>query len=87
MFKQLDILKSACDAQSGHVLRCLRRQFDQALGANIVNFACCGRVNAADQVKNGGLTRAVGSDQGEHFTRFDVKTHVVDRQYAAKAYA
>ena len=87
VLKQLDILKSARNAQRRHVLRRLRSQFDQALGAKVVNFPRGGRVNAADQVKHRGFARAVGAYQREHFARFNVKAHVVDGQHAAKAHA
>ena len=87
VLKQLDILKSARNAQRRHVLRCLRGQLDHALRSLVVNLARGGRVDAADQVEHRGLARAIGPDQREHFARFNVKAHVVDGQHAAKAHA
>ena len=87
VLKQLNILKSARNAQRGYVLRRLRGELDHALGAEVVNLACGGGVNPADQVEHRCFACAVGAYEGKHFARFDVKAHVIDGQHAAKAHA
>src|SRR2546428_7199445 len=41
--------------------------------------------DSSDAVEQGGLARAVGSDEGEDFALGDLEGHVVDRDQAAEA--
>ena len=49
-----------------------------------INFAPGGPVQPADQVEQGGFTRAVGSDQANDLPILDIERDVVDRREAAK---
>ena len=83
IFKQLNVLKRACNAQRSDVVRRLVGQ----LGATVNDFTGGRRVDAADQVEHRRFARAVGANQREHFALVDVKAHIVDGQHPAEAHA
>ena len=81
MLKQLDVLEGARDTECGDLVRRLVGQF----GAHVVDVARCRCVDAADQVEDGRLAGAIGADQGEHLTLFDIEADIVHSQDASKA--
>ena len=87
VFKQLDVLEGAGNAQGRHILRCLLGELQGAVRTEVGDAAGRGGVDAADQVEHRGFARAVGADEGEDFALLHIEAHLVDRQHAAKAHA
>ena len=80
LFKELDVLKSARDAQPGNFVRA-ERQYALARKADVA----FGRVvETRHQVEQRRFSRAVGSDDGKDFALFDRKRDLVHRNDAAE---
>jgi hypothetical protein len=83
VLEQLDVLEGARDAERGHRVRRLGGQITPVVG----DAAAGGGIDAADQVEDRRLARAVGPDQREHLAAPDFEAHLVDREHAPEAHA
>ena len=81
VFKQLDVLKRAGNAQGSDGMR---RHIAQTL-AQEIQMAGRWCIDAADQVEHRGFACAVGADEREHLALAHIEAHAIDRQHAAKA--
>ena len=84
-FEQFNILKGACDTQRGDLMSGVVGQSECAARAGVIDRSRRWVVDAADQIKNRGLTRAIGPNQGEDFAGLNVKADVFDGEHTAKA--
>ncbi len=80
MLEQLDVLEGTGDAEC----RDLVRRHVGDVGAVEAEPARGRLVDAAHQVEDGGLARAVGADDGEDLALLDGEAHAVDGADAAE---
>src|SRR2546425_8768769 len=81
--EERDVLEGARHPELGHV----GRRQPRAVAALEEDAALVGMVEAADDVEQRGLARAVGPDDGEDLPALDVQAHAAQREQSAKAHA
>ena len=83
MLKQLNVLEGTGNTHRCHILGCFVGEFD----ALVVNFTGRWSVDTADQIEDRCFTCAIGANQGEDLSLFDIEADVINRQHAPKAHA
>src|SRR5256886_8326651 len=81
--EERDVLEGARHPELGHV----GRRQPRAVAALEEDAALVGMVEAADDVEQRGLARAVGPDDGEDLPALDVQAHAAQREQSAEAHA
>ena len=86
-FEQFNILKCSRDPQCGDFVGGMVGESERTRGTGVINRSSRWVVDPADQIEHRRLTRAIGSNQSEHFAGLNFKTDVFDGEHTTKAHA
>jgi hypothetical protein len=80
VLEKLDILKSPRNATPGNLMGGDSGQ----IFSPILQPAGGLGIDAADHIEDRGFSCAIRANQGEHFTRINIETHVIDCEQSAE---